>query len=162
MTTDDRDPLADDYEAIYRFLRKSGSSPEDAEDIAQDVFEDAIAAAPVGADGRPPIAWLYTVARRRAIDHLRRTRRRRAIDQQLPPATQTDDTYGSLVRGALNKAIANLPADQREVVVARLLRGLSFKEIARKLGTTEAACKMRFVRALATVRQTLQDGGFDP
>jgi DNA-directed RNA polymerase specialized sigma24 family protein len=54
-------------------------------------------------------------------------------------------------------AIAALPETQRTVVVMKLLRGLSFAEIAGHVGTSEGACKMRFARGLEALRERLGD-----
>lgn len=159
----DRDDLEQQYAAILRFLRRSGASPEDAEDIAQTVFAEATANAErLQSDERPAIAWLYTVARRRAIDHLRRENRRKRLEKELPVPLGRDEHYGAHVTHALKAALDTLPHEQREVVVRRLLGAASFREIADQLGTTEAACKMRFVRGLATIRAALENEGLNP
>jgi DNA-directed RNA polymerase specialized sigma24 family protein len=41
----------------------------------------------------------------------------------------------------------------------KLLQGVSFAEIARRVGASEAACKMRFARGLESVRDELQKAG---
>ena len=51
---------------------------------------------------------------------------------------------------------------QREVVVLKLLRGASFTEIAAAVGTSEEAARMRFSRALRSVRAELEKEGFEP
>ena len=72
MVTDERD-LARHYRTIYRFVRRRSGSREDAEDMTQTVFVEAAAnLTRVYADGRSPLAWLYTVASRRLIDQTRR------------------------------------------------------------------------------------------
>jgi len=55
-----------------------------------------------------------------------------------------------------------LPAGRREVVVLKLLRGLSFAEIGVELGLSEAAAKMRFMRALRQLRADLTERGIEP
>ena len=44
----------------------------------------------------------------------------------------------------------------------KLLRGMSFAEIAKRVGATEAACKMRFARGLESVRDELEREGIEP
>jgi len=159
---DDRADLSHEYQAILRFVRRTGASPEDAEDITQTTFAEAHRGGPRDADGATPIAWLYTVARRRAIDRLRRDSRHTELARQLPEPTPGDDVYGAQVQGALTRALAKLPHEQREVVVRRLIHDVPFTEIARELDTSEAACKMRFQRGLATVRESLAKEGLEP
>jgi DNA-directed RNA polymerase specialized sigma24 family protein len=73
-----------------------------------------------------------------------------------------DRRYGGQVAVALRAALTALPATQREVVVLRLVEGRSFAEIAERLGATEAACKMRFLRGLASVRDVFEKEGIEP
>lgn len=54
---------------VVSFLRRRTGDGDRAEDLAQQVFADA--AADLRDDGRPPLAWLYTVAKRRFADELR-------------------------------------------------------------------------------------------
>ena len=60
------------------------------------------------------------------------------------------------------QAIAALSRSQRDVVVARLLEGRSFAEIAVLTGSTETACKMRFSRSLVAIRKRLEEEGVMP
>jgi RNA polymerase sigma-70 factor (ECF subfamily) len=151
----------DHYRRIYRFARRRTETHEQAEDVAQSVF--AAAAEHLGRvqPGAPPtLAWLYTVAEHRLIDEARRRQRRGAtiplVEAEAPTA------FGRDVATALGSALRLLPASQREVVVLRLLEGRPFAEVAARLGTSEAACKMRFARALDSVREALRNEGIEP
>ncbi|MDX6514071.1 MAG: hypothetical protein QOE36_3575, partial [Gaiellaceae bacterium] len=70
--------------------------------------------------------------------------------------------YGAEVAAALGRALRTLPAAQRDVVVLKLINGLSFREIAERLGASEAACKMRLSRALERLRAELEREGVAP
>ena len=144
------------YADVYRFVRRRARSDADAEDLTQQVFADA--AASLRCDGRPPIAWLYAVARRRFADAARRDSRRAEVRL----ATETSLEYGPSVAASLRTAFERLPATQRNVVVLKLLRGASFAEIAAAVGTTEEAARMRFSRALRSVRADLEKEGIEP
>jgi RNA polymerase sigma-70 factor, ECF subfamily len=144
------------YAEVYRFVRRRARSDADAEDLTQQVFADA--AASLRCDGRPPIAWLYAVARRRFVDAARRDSRR----PQLRVVSEASVEYGPSVAAILRSAFARLPATQRDVVVLKLLRGASFAEIAEAVGTTEEAARMRFSRALRSVRADLEQEGIEP
>jgi RNA polymerase sigma factor (sigma-70 family) len=152
--------LADDafrrhYAEIYRFARRRTGDHYRAEELAQQVFADA--AASLRADGRPPLAWLYAVARRRFADAARRSAR----EQGAFPAP-AEDEYGLRLGNALRAALAQLTQSQREVVVLKLWRGASFAEIADLLATSEEAARMRFWRAMTTLRAALSEEGIDP
>jgi DNA-directed RNA polymerase specialized sigma24 family protein len=66
------------------------------------------------------------------------------------------------VAGALREALAALPGGQAQVVLLKLVRGLTFAEIGAEVGLTEAAAKMRFVRALEQLRADLSERGIEP
>ncbi len=145
------------YRQIYGFVRRRSPSGVDAEDITAEVFADAAASLGRFEVGAPPVlAWLYTVAKRRLADE---ARRRLRGDASLAPVAPT---YPPEVTRALARALAALPDAQRDVVVLKLIRGLSFREIARTLGATEAACKMRLSRGLEQMRDSLAKEGVSP
>jgi RNA polymerase sigma-70 factor, ECF subfamily len=151
--------LADDafrrhYAEIYRFVRRRTGDHHRAEELTQQVFADAAAA--LRADGRPPIAWLYAVARRRFADAARRNARAPAA---LDAPAVAD--YGPRLVDALRAALERLPEAQREVVVLKLWRGAPFAEIARLLGVSEEAARMRFSRGLAALRAVLIEEGIE-
>jgi RNA polymerase sigma-70 factor (ECF subfamily) len=146
------------YAEIYRYVRRHSRDEHQAEDLTQQVFADA--AASLRCDGRPPIAWLYAVAKRRFADAARRDSRRRAAVADVRPETEQD--YGPSVAASLRAAFGRLPSSQRDVVVLKLLRGASFAEIAAALETTEEAARMRFSRALRSVRADLEKVGIAP
>lgn len=154
------------YAEIFRFLRRRTASADEAEDLAQIVFTEAAARLPTLAAGRDSVlGWLYTVARRRLIDHLRRQALRAGTLAELDAArlAAVDDTeYGPAVAAAIAAAVGRLPASQREVVVMALLEGRSFAEIARRVGASEGACKMRFARGLELLRDDLARQGVEP
>jgi RNA polymerase sigma-70 factor, ECF subfamily len=153
------------YGPIFRYVRSRSGSPEEAEDIAQTVFVEAVARLGAAERGATPeLAWLYLVARRRLIDAARRR------DRSLPTVplelvaevANREPTYGPELAEALKRALASLPQTQRQVVVLRLLEGRSFSEIAKRTGATEAAAKMRFSRSLAAIRERLEQEGVTP
>lgn len=147
----------DHYGQVYRYLRRRTGDPERAEDLAQQVFADAAAALPdFGDDAPSPLAWLYTVARRRFVDETRR----RVRSPELEAATAAE--YGDDLKGTIVAAFGRLPEEQRAVLALKLLRGARFKEIAASLGIGEGAAKMRFVRALQALRAELEREGVEP
>jgi RNA polymerase sigma-70 factor, ECF subfamily len=146
---------------IYRYLRRRTGDPEQAADLTQEVFTDA--AATLARTGRAPdsmLAWLYTIAQRRFADEARRRQRSVeavALNDALDELPSPD--YGADLAQALRESISRLAPSQRQVVSMKLLRGFSFCEIANEFETSEAAAKMRFQRALSTLRADLQQQG---
>lgn len=153
------------YAQIFRFLLRKTGDTDKAEELAQQVFTDA-AAALSRSETAPTslVAWLYTVAERRFVDEIRRrTRSRRAEELSAQQEAQyPGDAYGAAIAAGVRAAIQLLPADQREIVILKVLEGRSFAEIAARYGITESACKMRFSRAIRRVQQSLQSAGIEP
>jgi RNA polymerase sigma-70 factor (ECF subfamily) len=143
-------------------FRRLGDRGE-AEELTQAVFVEAVERLPRLES--PPdsiLAWLYTVAHRRFVDEIRRRTRRRRRAHLFYREETVEDVYGERLWKSLAAALATVPEEQREIVVARLFDDRPFAEIAAALGISEAAAKMRFARALALVRDRLADEGFTP
>lgn len=155
--------LQEHYDRIYRYLRRRSGNRELAEDLTQEVF--ASAAASLGRMGPtyPLSALLFTIAKRRFADAARRQRRR---DGLVGPPIHRDDPgpteYGVGIADGLRRAMLRLDAEQRSVLVWKLLEGRSFAEIARVSGASQGACRMRFTRALRALQAELQKEGIEP
>lgn len=137
-------------------------------DLAEDALQDALSAALVAwrRDGTPdnPAAWLLTVARRRALDRLRRIAVRnapenvQAIVDDLEHATAAEDAEADqpipderlrLIFTCCNPAL-NQPA--QVALTLRTLCGLSTRAIARAFLVPEATMAQRLVRAKNKIR----------
>lgn len=152
------------YEAIFRFVSRRTSSRQEAEDLTQEVFEDAvIALAKARIDApSPPLAWLYTVARRRLIDRLRAKALPLIAFDGEESFAEADKPYGPALVEALVGALEELTDEQRRIVVLKLFEGRPFAEIAAITGVSEEACRMRFSRGLSRIRATLEQKGVNP
>lgn len=149
---------------IHGYLTRRTGDPDRADDLAQEVFLDATVALSGGGfvpDSLP--AWLHTIAKRRFADDARR-RRLSLVEpawdgsfDELPAADGDGDDGAVFI-----DALMLLEPGERGVVVMRLLHGYPFREIAGALGISEAAAKMRFQRALAILRRTLEQQGIAP
>jgi RNA polymerase sigma-70 factor (ECF subfamily) len=150
------------YGQVFRYFRRRVPSEHETEELTQLVFADAARRLEQFKPGvTPMLAWLYTVAQRRLADRARALARHEALAEleraRLREVGERD--YGSDIAGALRSALQRLPEPQRRVVVLKLLRGLSFAEIAEQVGSTAAACKMRFARGLEAVRDEFEKAG---
>lgn len=151
-------------ESVHRYLLRRTRDRHEAEELTQRVFVDAAAAlSNPTCNPDSMLAWLYAIAERRLVDELRRRARAtehvREIARRRPP--QIDGYAPDLVE-AIRSAVSILPADQRQVVVMKVFEGRSFAEIASIVNATEAACKMRFSRAIRQVRTFLDEQGHAP
>lgn len=152
------DELLARYEQrIYRFgLRMCGD-----EESAREVLQETLLAAfrhLSGFRGEASLStWLYQIARSFCIKERRGTHPTVALANQLPdPALSPDaQAHARQIGEALAAAIAELPSDQREVLVLRDVEGLSAQEAAEVVGIEVGALKSRLHRARMALRARL-------
>ncbi len=151
--------------AAYNFARWLVRNDQDAEDIVQESFMKAFAAADEfrGNDTR---VWLFTIVRNTTINLLRRRRSERAVqwgDEIPEPADNREDPESQMIsssrRARIRAAIDALPADFREALVLREFEGLSYKEIASVINTPIGTVMSRLSRARALLMEDLTAGG---
>jgi len=123
-----------------------------AEDIAQDAFLAAVAALDRFDRRRPFAPWLHRIVVNRAIDWSRRESLRRDLVESEPQAPARDPEIGEDVM----KALAQLPAEQRAVVVLRHLLEYTPHEIARMLELPRGTVNSRLRRALDRLGEVLE------
>jgi RNA polymerase sigma-70 factor (ECF subfamily) len=144
---------------ILRYLR--AFEPAEAEDLSSDVWLDVSS----GLDRFDGVeqafrAWAFTIARRRLVD-LRRRRARQAthpvpnedIPEHATSADVEDEVLAALGTEAALSRIASLPPDQAEVVLLRVLAGISVRDVAAimdKRPGTVRVLQHRALRALAS------------
>jgi len=131
--------------------------PLAAEDVVQDVFVRLIT------DRSCPThmkAWLYKVVRNRALNGLR-SRKRRSRQEDLA-ALEAPDAFeshpGQRVDAQLaERALDELPSEEREVVTLRIWGGLSLEEIAGILGCSVATVFRRYRAGLTHIRNLVEE-----
>lgn len=155
---------ADLAPAILRYLRGRGA-PE-PEDMTGDVFVQVVAKInQFDGEAEDFRAWVYTIARHRLIDGAR-SRSRRPVepvsDEILEAAGGSVnpelETLDRLAAGELRAAIGQLSPDQQDVVLLRLVSGLSINEVAAALGKKPGAIKALQMRGVAALRRNLPEG----
>jgi RNA polymerase sigma factor, sigma-70 family len=109
-------------------------------------------------------AWTATIARHRALDHLRHRKRRPAdttAAEELPdlPATENTETTAldSLSTQAALTLIARLPHDQAEIITLRVVVGLDAKTVAKVLGKRPGAVRTAAHRGLRRLQNLLNE-----
>lgn len=151
------------FQQIYRYLLRKTGSAHEAEELAQRVFADAAATFDAGDPPDSVLAWLYAVAERRFIDEIRRRARAQEVVIRLGAESNRGSfDYDPQTARALHSALDKLNPDSRRVVVKKLFEGRPFREIATEMGSSEAACKMRFSRAIRQLRDDLGEQGLAP
>lgn len=106
--------------------------------------------------------WLLTIARNVLRDHLRRVRRRPdELPLLLDPSGTDRATDSAEARAAVREAVAGLPESQRVVVRRQWLEHRSHTDIARELGISRGAVKVRAHRAYRALRRVLGAQGYE-
>lgn len=158
-------PLYECYvDRIYAYLRARTGNAEDAADLTQQVFLQALDALPRYRSGSAPFAaWLFRIARNSAINFHRRhpnTITWDLVPEALQPIVE-DDLVGRVVRQErfvrLRALFGALDPAARELLLLRFTAQLTIAEIAAVLGTSDGATKMRLRRALRALKEKYYD-----
>jgi len=144
--------------AVRTVARSMVSDPELVAEIVQQTFIKAWRSIDSFDEGRDFAPWIYSIARRTAIDVLRTEKRPTTGDHE--PETDVVVTSISFERTweiyEVRQAIDDLPADEREVVRLSQLMGLTHPEIAERLGIPVGTVKSRSGRASKKLYVALQ------
>lgn len=146
---------------VKSFLMNRGRNESSAEDVLQEVmiavWEKSYLYNP---DKASVSTWLFTIARYKHIDRIRRDGRHQA-DSDEPDLRASDDpgaddnVLESQRAAAVKQAVSQLPADQQTVIVMSFNQGLSHSEIAEQLGLPLGTVKSRIRRAFQRMREEL-------
>ena len=148
------------YERCARIAFRILGNREDAEEAIQDTFLRAFRALGSYEDRERFSAWLTRILVNQCRTVLSKVERREAVfsDLDVRDAELFADAEGSVdVWPDLERALAQLPPDQREAIVLRYTDDLTYEEMARVTGAGESALKMRVQRAFARLRALLQE-----
>lgn len=159
--------LFDDHaSALLGFsLRLTGGDWQRAEDVVQETLLRAWRHPEALAAERGPVRpWLFTVARRVAIDaeRVRAARPAEVSDEVLAALPMGDDIDRVLESWLVADALAALSPAHRGVLLATYFRDRSVSEAARELGVPEGTVKSRTHYALQALRLALQERGVVP
>jgi|SRR5438094_2171120 len=162
--------LERDRPRLRSFIRKYVADTGEAEDILQDVFYELIEAYRLMKPIEHVTGWLFRVAKNRIVDFFR-SRKPGSLNNPMSVeegADTLEDLLPSedagpeavyarnLLLDALDEALDELPAAQREVFIAHGLMGRSFKEISAENGLSVNTLLSRKHYAVLHLRQRLQ------
>ncbi len=160
---------------LLGFIRNRVSNVEEAEDILQDVFYQFVAGFETIESLDRVTSWLYSVARNKIIDRYRRDAARpKRTDFELQAGKDDDapltlqeilpdldnSPESTLLREAIwdeiSDAMAELPADQREIFILNEIEEKGFREIAEETGVSINTLLSRKRYAIIALRKRLQ------
>jgi RNA polymerase sigma factor (sigma-70 family) len=165
--------LVEQYQGqVYSLAMRMVRRAEDAEDLTQETFVRMFRALPRYDPGRSFAAWLFTIASRLCIDHLRRrkgtvislTQRERDSEEEYQievedPGLKPDEVTAHAEEERRTAALIDgLPPHYRIVVVLRHQQDLSYEEIAEVLNMPLGTVKARIHRARALLKARIEGG----
>lgn len=145
---------------VVRYLHGKLGSQSDAEDVAAETFLSAYKSFNYFRQEKHFPAWLFTIARNKATDHLRKQHCTMPLDDYVEPCSDDSpeeqlDHSQELKR--LGRLIYKLPEEDLELLRLRYLAELSFPEMARLLGRNTSAVKKSVYRLLKNLKSQMED-----
>src|SRR6516225_7224671 len=142
---------------LHRFFRRSFGAEATADDLLQITFLKLHKARATYKPDMRVAPWAFTIAARVRLDEFRK--RKRLAEERDEEARAAEALEEGTIDGdtadAVRRAVDALPESQRVVIHLNRFEGMTFAEIARVLGTTEGAIKLRAFRAYGALRQAL-------
>ena len=145
---------------VKAFLIKSGANPGLAEECTQEVMATLWHKAHLFDPSRAGVStWIFTIARNKKIDALRKQRRPEPEDLAWGPEAEPEAADVLALQQEtknLSEAIARLPEQQRDLIKRAYYGDLSHSEIAAETGLPLGTIKSRLRLALVKLRQTMK------
>ena len=159
MTAFERDLLAL-LPRLRRFARALAIDAADADDLCQVALERALKAEAQWEVGTRLDSWMYRIMRNCWIDEVRARRRRAETFVPEDEGREVGDADHRRIEarvelGNVDRAMAALPPEQREVIALILVEGLAYKEAAELLGLPMGTVTSRLVRGRQALMETL-------
>jgi RNA polymerase sigma-70 factor (ECF subfamily) len=152
--------LVDRYwDRLYRWLYRLTRDRHAAEDLSQETFLKALAAVRSFRPGSNFRAWVFRIGHNNFVNLKRADRR---VKVALPDETAQPEVGGAESTAEnresleiVGKAVAALPPDFRAALLLRVEEGLSFRDVAKVLGTTEETARWRVFKARQKLMRVL-------
>lgn len=150
------------YKMLYSVCYSILGNAEDAKDAAQEAALSAYKNIETFKDRSKFSTWLYKIALNKAKDLLKQKMNREHLPlEEAGASAKTEEGYeAKLVELDLRAALQKLSVQQRELLVLRDVRGLSYEEIASVLEMNLGTVKSGINRARASLLDVLRDMGF--
>lgn len=158
---------------LFAFVYRFCNNYHESQDLVQEVFLRLVRTAKNYEPRAKFSTYLYTFAHNCCIDHIRRGKKRKNVSMSDPidaeEGLRVEDTmkdekdspeqslHKKHFQEALQKAVGELPDEQREVFLLREQMNLPFEEIAKVVGCLPSTAKSRMRYALQSLRQKLEN-----
>ena len=146
---------------VVRYLHSRLGNMGDAEDVAAQAFLAAYESFSSFKEDGVFSAWLFTIARNKAVDHLRKNRKIADLDEaDLADPEETPETKveSSQELDSISRLIGALPVRDQELLRLRYVADLSYAEMAALLHRRADAVKKNVYRLLAKIKAQMEVG----
>jgi len=144
--------------ALARFAVASGAR-EEVDELVQDTFVRAFGSLDSFRGDSSLRTWLFTIERRLLLDRRRASKRRQTVpvveSDVMTEFDALDGVVADETQRRLRGAVERLTPTQREVFLLRVNEGMSYREIAELVGSTEGAARVHYHNALRSVKEFL-------
>ena len=141
--------------SLRRYL--DAVSPDLAGEVSSATWESvAKSLGRFSGDGDQFRSWLFTIARRRLIDEVRRSTRRPLTVAQVPDRVDEDASAADAGPDWAVRVLRTIPTRQADVVALRVIGGLGVAEVADLLGMTSENVRVLCHRGLTAIREELE------
>ena len=161
MNTPDITTIYNDYhDKVMGYIYTRLRSREDAEDLCQEVFIKISTKIETFDPEKASVStWVFSITRNTVIDFYRRKRPTSELDENIAEDGEIDDDLlNDESLEELADALMKLPEQLRAVIVYRYYDGLPLTEVAKKMGLSYGAVKLRHAAALHELEQRLDRG----
>ena len=141
-------------DGVYRFIRKSLKSDDDARDIVQNAFE-ILWKNHENVQFDKAKSYLFSTAYHNMIDHIRKHKRMDYVEEIDEAAKGGTAEVQVDVKEAIEKALQKLPDVQKNCVLLRDYEGYSYEEIGEMLHLSESQVKVYIFRARQSLKEYL-------
>ena len=139
-------------DGVFRYLCRVVGQAEAARDLTQEVFLRVSRTPPPVTSEPGQRAWLFTIARNLALNHVRDEQRRPA---EVSAARDSGRPATQEMAASINEALATLPDVDRDVFLLREVAGLGYDEVAAACDLSADAVRSRLHRARQHLREVL-------
>jgi RNA polymerase sigma-70 factor (ECF subfamily) len=153
---------------IYRYILYRVDNAIIAEDLTADVFMHALEGlSRYECSSSPWIAWLYSIANARVVDHYRRNGRitQQEVLEESTASIEMDWDGGIVTRfnhDVIQEAVRHLNDEQQQVIIYRFIESYSLEKTAMLMRKTIGAIKTMQHRALVAMAKSIQKRGINP
>lgn len=141
---------------LRRYARALVGERAAADDLVQDTLERAWGKLHLYRPGSDMRAWLFTVMHNVYVNQARAARPVQPIDEEMPELARDAPQQDALLVRDLERSLARLPSEQREVLLLVALEDLSYEQAARAIGIPIGTVMSRLARAREKLRAMMQ------